>query len=76
MAFILTIREQGSSWAGRDPVTSVHATRHETDAALVDYARENWDSEMDGDDPPAEEDELVRQYFENVPEAYEISQAS
>jgi hypothetical protein len=31
---------------------------------------------MDPDDPPSDEDELIRQYFENVPEAYEITEAT
>ena len=72
MPFVLTIREQGSSWAGPDPVTSVHTTRHEAELAVVGYVRDNWDSEMDADEPPSDETELVRQYFENVPESYEI----
>jgi len=73
MAFILTISELGSSWAGRSPVASTHPTEAEAHAALVDYVRNNWDSEMDGLELPPEEDAMVDTYFENVPEAYTIA---
>lgn len=76
MAFILTIRERGSSWAGRGSVTSLHKTRHEAQVAVVAYVRDNWDSETDADEPPSDEEELVRQYFENVPESYDITEAA
>jgi hypothetical protein len=67
MPFILTIREQGSSWAGRDPVSSIHPTERDAHAALVDYVRDNWDSEIDEIERPADEDELIQQYFACVP---------
>jgi hypothetical protein len=74
MPFVLVIRELGSSWAGRGPRATIHATEAEAEAALVDYVRNNWDSEMDGDELPEDEEDMVSQYFENVLEAYDIAQ--
>ncbi len=73
MAFILTIRDRGDSWAGRSPCTSEHRTESGARAALVAYVKENWESELEGQ-PPADEDDMVTEYFENVREAYEISE--
>ena len=73
MPFILTISELGGSWAGRDPVTTIHASRVEARASLIEYIRDNWDAEMD--DQPSDEDELVERYFRTVPEAYQITGA-
>jgi hypothetical protein len=50
----------------------MHTTKHDADVAVAQYVRDNWESEMDADEPPSDEAELVRQYFENVPEAYDI----
>lgn len=41
--------------------------------ALVDYARRNWGAEMH-EEPPADEEELVERYFEDVLEVYEITE--
>lgn len=40
-------------------------------AALIAYVTENWEVELEGE-PPTNHDEMVRQYFEEVLEAYEI----
>ena len=37
MAFILTFRERGNSWAGRGPFSTEYPTREEAHAALVEY---------------------------------------
>ena len=76
MAFILTIRERGNSWAGRNPVTTSHRTRGDAQAALVDYVRRNWDVEMDDEEPPSDDPKLIERYFENVLEAYDITEAA
>jgi hypothetical protein len=76
MAFILTIRERGDSWAGRGPATTSHPTRREAQAALLAYVRRNWDTEMDGEEPPSDGPELVERYFGNVLEAYDITEAA
>lgn len=44
--YVLTIREQGHSWAGRSPVTSVHESRAGAEAELLDYVKRNWEAEM------------------------------
>jgi hypothetical protein len=75
MAFILTIRERGNSWAGRSPFTSEHRSEADARAALVAYVKENWEAELE-DEPPADEDEMVRQYFDEILEAYEIVKVS
>jgi len=75
MPFILTISELGRSCAGRDPVTTIHASRLEAQASLIEYVRNNWDAEMDEDEQPSDENELVEQYFQTVPEAYQITDA-
>ena len=74
MTFTLTIRERGNSWAGRSPFTSEHPTESDARAALVAYVKENWAAELE-DEPPANHDEMVRQYFEDVLEAYEIRES-
>lgn len=71
MPYILTIRERNSSWAGRSPVVSEHASRGEAEAELRDYVQRNWDTEMDTN-PPDDPDEMIQEYFETVLEAYEI----
>jgi len=75
MPYILTIRERNNSWAGRSPFTSLHPTEAEAKAALLDYVRRNWDSEM-GADPPEDPDEMVDGYFSEVLEAYDISETA
>jgi hypothetical protein len=39
---------------------------------LTEYVREKWDGQMDGDEQPEDEAELVEQYFDYVLEQYEI----
>ena len=75
MAYTLTIRERGNSWAGRSPFTSEHRSESDERAALVTYVKENWEAEV-GDEPPADEDEMIRQYFDEVLEAYEIKESA
>lgn len=72
MPFVLTIGERGSSWAGRPNRTSLHDTREQAEAELLQYVRLNWDDEMDGDEPPEDPEEMIEQYFEYVPERYDI----
>lgn len=75
MPFRLTIRERNHSWAGRGPVNSIHATRDEAYSALLAYVRENWTAEV-GTEPPDDPDEQIREYFDEVLEAYEITQTA
>lgn len=75
MAFILTIRERGNSWAGRSPFSSEHQTQKQAEAALLAYVKENWEAEI-GDEPPTDQDLMVSQYFEEVLEAYEIREVA
>jgi len=63
MPFILTIGELGGSWAGRDPVTSIHASRLEARATLIEYVRDKLGRR------------LVERYFRAVPETYQITEA-
>lgn len=72
MPYILTISERGNSWAGRSPVRSEHGSHAEAEAELLDYVRRNWAAEMDTDQP-SDPDRMVREYFSEVLEAYEIS---
>ena len=72
MPYTLTLRERCNSWAGRGPVITKHGRLEEAQAELVAYVRRNWDAEMDGDEPPADDEELVRQYFGEVLEDYAI----
>jgi len=73
MPLTLVIKERGHSWAGRLPVQSSHATREEAEAELVRYVRANWDAEVGAevpDDPAA----MVREYFADVLESYNITE--
>jgi hypothetical protein len=76
MPFVLIIRERGHSWAGRGPLATTHATRVEAEASLVDWVKENWDVEMDGDPLPDDEEDMIRQYFDFVLQEYEIAETS
>ena len=62
MPFTLTIRERNNSWAGRSPATSVHATRAEAEAELLEYVRRNWEAEMETD-PSDDAAEMIEKYF-------------
>ena len=72
MPFTLIVGESGNSWAGRPPSATLHDTRSGAEAELLDYVRRNWDSAMDGDEQPQDPEEIIEQYFEVVPERYEI----
>ena len=76
MPFTLVIQERGSSWAGRPPRRSSHATREEAEAELLDYVRENWDTELDSDEPPDDPAAMVKEYFADVLESYTITEQS
>lgn len=75
MPFVLMIRERGSSWAGREPIATLHASRGEAEAELADYVRGNWEAKMSYE-PPDDDYELVEQYFDKVLEAYEIAETA
>jgi hypothetical protein len=72
MPFVLVIGERGNSWAGRPPRSSIHATREAAEGELENFVRNNWDSELGGDELPEDPDEMIDYYFENVLERYEI----
>jgi hypothetical protein len=74
MAFTLTIREKGHSWAGRPPFATLHNSSAEARGELIAYVERRWDSEMDGDERPADPDEMIDQYFDFVLESYDIAQ--
>ena len=71
MPFLLTIRERNDSWAGRGPSVSTYPTRGEAEAALLDYVLHNWEGEV-GTDQPNDPEDMVREYFDAVFEAYDI----
>lgn len=73
MAFVLTFREVGNSWAGRGPFSEEFETREAAERAVFEYVKENWKNEFE-DEMPDDPDEAVHQYFEDVLEAYEISE--
>jgi len=75
MPFVLIIRERGSSWAGRDPIATIHPSREEAEAELLAYVREMWEAKMD-QDPPEDDDEIVERYFDKVLEEYLITEAA
>jgi len=74
MPFLLTIRERNDSWAGRGPAVSTHPSREDAEASLLDYVQRNWDAEV-GTEPPDDPEDMIRQYFDDVLEAYEIAEA-
>jgi len=75
MPFVLMIRERGSSWAGRDPIATIHSSREAARADLVDYVKESWDAKMDME-APEDDDELIDQYFDHVLEEYDITETA
>jgi hypothetical protein len=76
MPFTLIVAELGNSWAGRPPAATVHDTRSGAEAELLEYVRRNWDSAMDGDEEPDDPQQMIEQYFDVVPERYEIVEAA
>ena len=72
MAWILTIRETGSSWAGRSPITTQHETEDAARAELLSHVRHNW-TEID-EDWPEDDGEAISIYFDSVMEAYTIGE--
>jgi hypothetical protein len=74
VSYVLTIRERGHSWAGRPAVRTVHKTRENAEAELLDYVRRNWSAEI-GSDEPEDTEELIDQYFSEVLEAFEITES-
>lgn len=75
MPFLLTIRERNDSWSGRGPVTSTHEVRADVHAALLDYVRWNWHAAV-GTERPDDPDTMIREYFDEVLEAYEITETT
>ena len=75
MPFVLIIRERGSSWAGRDPIATIHPSREEAEAELLAYVREMWEVKMD-QVPPEDDDEIVERYFAKVLEECLITEAT
>ncbi len=75
MPFVLIVGERGNSWSGRPPAATIHETREEAEAELLDYVRRNWDDETDGDEPPEDPDDMIERYFGDVLERYEIVEA-
>lgn len=72
MPFVLVIGERGNSWAGRPSRATMHVTREEAEAEVLNFVQNNWDSELGDDERPEDPDEMVEYYFENVLERYEI----
>ena len=46
MPFVLIIGERSSSWAGRPSVVTLHNSKDEARAKLVDYVKRNWATEV------------------------------
>ena len=72
MPYTLVIGERGHSWAGRPPRATLHATREEAEAELLNFVQNNWGSELPDDERPNDPDEMIEHYFEYVLERYEI----
>jgi mono/diheme cytochrome c family protein len=71
-SFILKIQERNHSWSGRPAIVTTHDTAEDAHAALVAYVLRNWPDEI-GTDPPDDTDEMIDEYFEEVPERYTIT---
>lgn len=72
--YVLSIRELGSSWAGRSPVVRRYPTEQAAKDALISYVRENWEAELGGLEMPDDPEEMIQAYFEDVDEQYDIIQ--
>ena len=75
MPYTLTIRERNHSWAGRSPVTTTHATLAAAEDELLAYVLRNWDAEV-GADRPDDPQAMISEYFEEVFEAYKITEGA
>jgi len=73
--FVLSIKERGSSWAGREPIVMTFPTREEAKQEIANYVVEYWDHKMDID-KPEDPDDMVDTYFDHVFEEYEIVEVS
>jgi hypothetical protein len=71
MPYILIIKEQNDSWAGRAPVRIVHSTKEEAEAALAEYVTRNWDTEV-GDERPSDAAQMIGECFSDVMEAAKL----
>jgi hypothetical protein len=49
--------------------------RADADTALLDYVRRNWDAEV-GTEQPDDHDTMIREYFDEVLETYEITETA
>jgi hypothetical protein len=70
-SFILKIHDRNHSWSGRSAIVTTHDTAEDAHAALVAYVLRNWPDEI-GTDPPDDTDEMIDEYFEEVPERYTV----
>jgi hypothetical protein len=70
---VLIIRELGNSWAGRPAVASLHENREAAESELLAYVRRNWEFEI-GIPPPEDPEDVVREYFNEAAEAYDIAE--
>lgn len=68
--WILTIRDTEGQWAGRSPRLTLHDSPDEAGAELEHYVQANWASKVGG---PAETEDPVAEYFDGVPERYDIA---
>ena len=73
MPFVLIISERGNSWAGRGPLATTHDSRAEAQASPVEWVKENWDVEMDGDLSESESPEITRVPLDNDGNAFVIA---
>ena len=58
-----------------DRLPGTHPTRQSAEDAVLTYVRENWDEEM-GTAPPDDPQAMVEEYFADVMEQYEITEAA
>ena len=72
--WVLLIEDTNGKWSARGPIARSHWTRHAAEAALADYVRRNWASEMERPfpDPDDKNEGPVASYFEAVAERYRI----
>jgi hypothetical protein len=75
MPFLLIVGERGNSWGGRPSAVTIHETREDAKAQLLDYVNRNWDDETDGHERPEDSDDMIERYFDEVQERYEIVSA-
>jgi len=75
VAFNLTIRERNHSWSRCSPAHTVHPTRDEAYAALLEYVKRNWETKM-GTDPSSDPEQMIEEYLAEVLETYDIQESA